>query len=150
MTREEIMRELHQALASLEMMSQVSAVSMGSSTRDAGEDIGGKRPSGGEDHSGDRESDWKLKSVAHFRRRIARAEGLQTLEAILKDARAAISAWKRQPAPEDRAHPMPGEYNWKRWVAESVLSDVEIARKCSVSRQYVSKVRTQYRTVEAA
>ncbi len=141
--------ELRQVLAELELVSQVPAVNLESS-RDMGEDIGGKRPPGGEDHGGDREIGWPLKSVTYFRRRMAKAHTAGALEAILEDARTSLDAAKRQPAPEDKEHPMPGDYNWKRWVSESSLSDVEIARKCSVSRQYINRIRGQYREAQAA
>ena|SRR6185437_3154573 len=139
--------QLGTVLANLELCSHVSAVNLDPSSRDAGEDIGGKRPPGGIDRREDRERDAPrvLHSAEHFRRRLARARTQRALDAILADAEAALSAFRRQPAPKDKEHPMPGDFNFKRWVAESPLEDREIARKCGVTRQYVSKVRRQYR-----
>jgi hypothetical protein len=137
-------RELRQAIAELELCSHVSAVNPSPSGRDAGTDIGGNRPSGGVDGRDDRVHDHKLKSAEHFKRRVAKARAEQTLRAILKEAREALEAWRRQPPPKDVGHPMPGDHDWKRWVGESQLPAREIARKCSVSRAYVEKVRRQY------
>ncbi len=139
--------ELLQVLLELEMCSHVAAVNLEPSGRDAGEDIGGKRPPGGVDRREDAERmpGRMPKSAEHFRRRADRARTDYARAQVLTDARAALAAFRRQPAPRDKEHPMPGDYNWKRWVAESRLSDSEIARKCSVKRQYVNKVRRSYR-----
>lgn len=142
--------ELRTVLAQLEMVSQVAAVNLEASGGDAGEDIGGRRPPGGILHEDDRQLDYPQKSVEHFRRRIAKAHSDWALGAILKDAQAALEAAKRQPPPKDAGHPMPGDYNWKRWVAETDLSAVEIARKCNVSKRYVNRVRAEYRMRDAA
>lgn len=148
-------REIRQALAELELVSEVDAVEPRKGSRDTSEDIGGRWPSGmSKDHPDVRELEdyraWPLKPVAHYRRRVARARSISALEAILKDVRSALERSRRQPAPTDAGHPMPGDSNWKRWVAESSLSATEIARKCSVSKRYVNKVREQYRDRMAA
>jgi hypothetical protein len=139
--------ELRQVIVQLGLCSHVSAVNFDPSSRDAGEDIGGKRPPGGLDRKedGEREPGRMLKSAEHFRRRLARARSERALTEILADAEASLSAWRRQPPPKDKEHPMPGEFNWKRWVGESKLSVQEIANKCYVSPQYVGRVRKQYR-----
>lgn len=144
-------RQLKQTIAELEMCSHVSAVSLDSSGRDSGEDVGGKRPPGGVDRKDDKSREGhKLKSAEHYRRRAAKARSESALRAILKDAKESLEAWKRRPAPRDVGHPMPGDMDWKRWVGESSLSASEIARKCSVSGAYVRKIRAQYREREAA
>lgn len=147
--------EIRQAVAELELVSEVGAVEPGKGSRDTSEDIGGRRPSGvSNDRPAVRELEdyraWPLKPVAHYRRRLEKARSISALEAILKDVRAALERSRRQPAPQDAGHPMPGDSNWKRWVAESSLSATEIARKCFVSKRYVNKVREQYRDRMAA
>jgi hypothetical protein len=136
-------RELRQVLAELELVSQVGAAKTGSSGRDEGEDIGGRRPPGGIDRRDDREIDYPQKSVEHFRRRLRRAHSLWQLELILKDARKALEACRRQPAPS--GEPEYGTPQWKRWVAESDLGPSDIARKYGVSKRYIVRIRTQYR-----
>jgi hypothetical protein len=149
-------QDLRQVIAELSLLSHVAAASTGTSTRDAGESIGGKRPPGGIDRREDRQRaeigvtkddqpDRILRSAEHYRRRAERAHSLHTLEQILSEARASLTAWRRQPSSADKAHPMPGDFNWKRWVAESSLPSSEIARKCSVSKRYVNRVRAIYR-----
>ena len=144
-------RVIAQVLAELELCSHVSAVNLDPSSHDAGEDIGGKRPPGGIDRREDRfrdpahkrgEPERVLRSAQHFREQLARGKPAGV---VLDDALQALSAWRRQPPPGDKEHPMPGDFNWKRWVSESALSDVEIARRCFVSRQYVHRVRVKYR-----
>jgi hypothetical protein len=144
-------RQLKQTIAELELCSHVSAVSLDSSGRGSGEDVGGKRPPGGVDRKDDKSREGhKLKSAEHYKRRVAKARSEAALQAILKDAKESLVAWKRQPAPQDVGHPMPGDVDWKRWVGESSLSASEIARKCSVSGAYVRRIRAQYREREAA
>lgn len=140
--------DLRQVLVQLELCSHVGAVNMDPSSRDAGEDIGGKRPPGGVDRREDaeREPGRMLKSAEHFRRRLARARSERALTQILADAEASLSAWRRQPPPRDKEHPMPSDFNWKRWVSESSLSSSDVARKCFVSKRYVNRIRAEYRT----
>lgn len=143
--------DLHQVLAELELVSQVSAVNMDPSSRDASESIGGKRPPGGIDRRDDLpDSDERhhpQKTVDHFRRRLECARTDRQVEVILTDARAALVAWRRQPAPAsgDMAF---GSPQWKRWVAESSLSHGEVATKWGCTRSYVQQIRKLYR-VEA-
>jgi hypothetical protein len=135
--------EIRQALAELELISQVNAMNLAPSGRDAGEDIGGKRPPGGVDYQGDRELDYPQKSIEHFRRRLRRIRATWQLELLLEDARSSLAAARRQPAPT--GEPEYGTPQWKRWVAESPLPSVEIARKYNVSRQYICRLRLLYR-----
>lgn len=138
-----LLSELAQLLAELELVSHVSAARAGSSSRDEGEDVGGRRPPGGIDRGDDREPMHPQKSVEHFQRRLRRARTNAHLSAILEDAQRALEAWKRQPAPS--GEPEYGTPQWKRWVAESSLSSSEIARKFSVSGQYIRRIRSLYR-----
>jgi hypothetical protein len=138
-----VRHELGQVLLELELVSHVSASRPDSSGRDQGEDIGGKRPPGGIDRRGDREVDYPQKSVEHFRRRLRRAHSDWQLELILEDAKKALQAHRRQPAPT--SEPEYGTPQWKRWVAESNLASSEIARKYCVSGQYVRRIRAIYR-----
>lgn len=138
-----LLGELRQVLAELELVSHVSAARPGSSGRDTSDDIGGNRPPGGIDRGDDREPEHPQKSVEHFRRCLRRARTDGQLEAVLIDARDALAAWRRQPAPS--GEPEYGSPQWKRWVAESELAPVEIARKYNVSRQYVHAIQRAYR-----
>ena len=150
-----IRQELRQVLAELELCSHVPAVNITPSGRDAGTDVGGNRPTGGIDRREDRAREELstgddpdrgvlLRSAEHFRRRLAKASSERAEAAILEDARRALAAYRRAPKPRDLGHPMPSDPQWKRWVAESQLPAREVARKCSVSRQYVEKVRKQW------
>jgi len=136
------MSSLGQVLAELEMCSHVSAVNLEPSSRDAGEDIGGKRPPGGidrkEDHQPRESGERILRSADYFRRQLKRGrpEGF-----VLADAEAALNAWRYQPMPRE---PEYGSPQWKRWVAESPLSHGEIARKFNCKRAYVQQVRKVY------
>lgn len=148
-------QQLRQVLAELELCSQVAALNMTPSGRDAGTDVGGNRPTGGIDRGEDRAPEERdsgdepdrgvvLRSAEHFKHRLANAHSERAEQAILQDARRALAAHRRAPKPKDLGHPMPGDPQWKRWVAESKLPAREIARKCGVSRQYVEKVRKQW------
>lgn len=141
-------KSLGQLLAELEMMSHVGAVNPNASSRDAGEDIGGKRPPGGVDRREDRhrdpvqandEPERLLRSASHFREQLARGrrEGLVRVE-----VEASLVAWRRQPAAKN---PVPGDPGWGRWVADSPLSDVELARMFGKSRQAFHQLRAKYR-----
>jgi len=140
------LRELHQVLAELELVSQVPALDYASKNEGSVADErspGGKRPRGGVERKDDREHDFALKSADHFRRRLAKAHSQRTLELILKDAKAALEAHRRQPAPTDR--PELSSPQWKRWVADSELPAREIARIYNVGRTYVDRIRARYR-----
>ncbi len=150
-------RELRQVLAELSLVSHVSAVSLDAKTPpDASDDIGGKRPAGGIDRRDERkdgvyevetgvyeEMTFTLKSADHYRRRVASATTDHALREILADAERSLAAFKRQPMPS--GDPEFGSPMWKHWVAASPLSDGEIAHKFRVTRQYVNRVRNQYR-----
>jgi len=146
-----LLRELRTVLAQLELISQVPAVNLESSGgRDAGESVGGKRPPGGLIRADDREHDYPQKSVEHFKRRIAKAHSDHVLEAILEDARKALEATRRQPAPVKSAEPKKDDPGWKRYIAESPEKANELAGRFVVSRAYIEKVRREYRDEEAA
>ena len=136
-------RTVHQVLAELEMCSQVAAVNLEPSGRDAGEDIGGKCPPGGIDRKEDRQRENRiLHSAEHFRRQLARGRHVHY---VLEEAEEVLAAYRRPPAPKDKEHPMPGDFNFKRWVAESSLEAKEIARKCFISKRRVNQIRAKYR-----
>ncbi len=145
----QLLRELRQVLAELELVSHVPAFNYESSGgRDAGESIGGKRPPGGIVYTDDRAPDYPQKSVEHFRRRVATARSNRgALELILADSRDALEAAQRQPAPTG---PRFGEQGWKRYVAESDEKASDLARKFGCKRSYIEKVRRLYRDEEAA
>lgn len=143
-----IRAELLQVLAELDLVSHVPALDYESKRENKGSvsddrSPGGKRPRGGADRKDDREREYSLKSADHFRRRLARAHSQRTLEVILEEAKAALAAWRRQPAPT--GEPEYGSPQWKRWVAESKLPSSEIARKYGVSGQYIRRIRALYR-----
>lgn len=146
-----ISADLRQVLVELEMMSHISAVNLNPGSRDSSEGIGGKRPPGGVDRREDRyrpapgettDDERVLRSADHFRRQLAKG---RNPEYVLEEAREALAAFRRPPKPRDKGHPMPADFNWKRWVAESDLPSSEIARKCGVTGQYVRRIRKQYR-----
>jgi hypothetical protein len=145
-----LITELRTVLARLELVSHVSAVNYESSGRDACESIGGKCPPGGIRRADDKEHDYPQKSVEHFRRRIVRATSSRVLEAILTDARRALEAARRQPAPDKKTEPKVGDPGWKRYVAESDEKANELAARFGYSRAYIEEVRRKYRDVEAA
>jgi hypothetical protein len=140
-------RSVEQVLAELEMCSHVSAVNLNPSSRDAGEDVGGKCPSGGVDRREDRHRDPEakpgeervLRSAQHFRQQLARG---RPASAVLRDAEASLDAWRRAARPKN---PEKGDPLFKLWLARSSLSAGELVSMFGVTRQYVSKVRIQYR-----
>lgn len=132
-------------LAELEMLSQVSAASTGSSTPSTDDDIGGRRPSGGIDRRDDKDVNVGLKSADHFRVRFERCHSDRMYMVILDEAREVVSSWKRTPIPPGDL-PAYGSPQWKRWVAETNgrISHGEIARRFNVTRQYVIKLRRDW------
>lgn len=140
-----VRRRLRQTVSELELCSHVPAMNLEPSGRDSGEDIGGKRPPGGLVRKDDRVREWPLKSADYYKRRAAKARSDRALIQILEDAEESLEAYRRQPPPRDQEHPELGDSNWKRWVGESTMSVREIASQCSVSRQYVERVRKQYK-----
>jgi hypothetical protein len=163
-------REIRQTLLELELVSQVPAASLGSSSRDSTESIGGKRPPGGvqwHDEGSDEEvKDFPQRGVEHFKRRIARVqrnaqrrldEGVElelversstaSLRQILKDAKDALRAAKRQPPAKE---PPFGSPQWKRHIAESKDGHGTLATRFGCSRAYIQEIRRKYRVEEAA
>lgn len=154
--------QLRQTLAELELLSEVSAASLGPSSKSSDEEIGGKRPPGGIDKRADGTYDddhevipIAFKSLDHFKKRVERAEVRsqleedvdldQELESILSDAQSALEAWKQprrwQPGDPELEF---GSTEWKRHVAESEESGGKLAAKWNCSRQYISQIRRQY------
>jgi hypothetical protein len=152
--------ELRTVLAQLELCSHVQAVNLDPSSRDSGEEIGGKRPPGGIDRSEDRATVGPvgsgeprprvLRSAEHYRRRIAKAHSQRALERVLADARDSLDAWRRQPAPSKKAEPKVGDPGWKRYIAESKESSSVLAARFGKSGAYIREVRRKYREQEAA
>lgn len=142
-------QRLRQVLAQLELVSQVSAANVGSSHRDMSDDIGGNRPPGGIDTRDERrdteEQVYKLKSAAHFRRRMGRARTEYALREILADAERSLEAWKRTPP---NPNPEWGSFAWKRQIAHEVESGqrtVESARHhYSIGRSTVYRYVSMY------
>lgn len=137
--------ELAQTIARLHTVSHVNATDFEGRQQghDTSESMGGKRPPGGIDHQGDREPDFAQKSAEHFHRRAGRCRTTRDYQLVLNDAQRALNAWQRAPTP---TNPTLDHPRWKHWVAQSLLPDAEIARLYMVSRQYVNRVRRQYRT----
>ncbi len=143
-------RRIRETLARLELVSHVSAVSLDPSSRDTSEDIGGKRPTGGivswDDHAKDEETGepepYPQKSFMFYREEFAKARTDARRERLLRDADAALDAARRSPTP---VAPLLGDPLWKRWVAESDMPVKDIVRIYGVSRQYVHRVRREYR-----
>jgi len=152
-------RELKQVICELELCSHVSAVSLDSSGRDSGEDVGGKRPPGGVDRAEDRVAEPERqkkdlnadrglpRSAAHFRRRMAKARTERALEAILADAKRALVAWKRAPR---IAAPVLGDPQWKRFIGESNEPTSALASRYGKTPQYINRVKAEYRDRQAA
>jgi hypothetical protein len=144
--------ELRTVLARLELISQVPAAELGYSAKSAAHP-GGKRPPGGIIHADDRSAEareYPQKSVEHFKRRIAKAHTTHALEAILEDARKALEAARRQPAPTKRTEPKIGDPGWKRYVAESEESSSVLGARFGKSSRYIREVRSKYREAHAA
>lgn len=136
--------ELRQVLAELELVSQVSAVNLDPTARDTSESIGGNRPSGGINRKDDRQPDYPQKSVEHFRRRAAGARSEYQLGLILKDAKKALEACKRQAAPAD---PLWMSFEWKRQIAREVETRQRTVDNARVF--YAISKRTVYRYLAA-
>jgi hypothetical protein len=142
-------RELRQVLAELELCSHVSAVNLDPSSRDSGEEVGGKRPPGGVDRREDRHrrepgEDRVLRSAQHFREQLAKG---RSPRAVLRDAEASLAAY-RLPPPASGEWPEYGTRYWKQWVARSPEGSAgEIARVYNVSRGYIKMVRRQWQDV---
>ena len=136
--------EIAQVLAKLSICSEVSAANLDSSSRDSGEDIGGKRPPGGIDHEGNRERDWPLKDISHFRRRLDRAHSEQALRAILADAERALEAWRRRPKPTKAQEPIKDDPFWRRYIAESTENQQTLADRYGISQPRISQIKREY------
>lgn len=137
--------EIAQVLAKLSICSEVSAANMDSSSRDSGEDIGGKRPPGGIDHKGNREREWPLKDVSHFRRRLECAHSEAALQAILVDAERALEAWQQLPRwKRGEQEPDRKTLRWKRMIADSYETAEKLSKRHEISIRMVRYYREQY------
>jgi hypothetical protein len=138
------LEELIQVINRIGMLSQVPAASLERSAPSTDDEIGGRRPKGGIIAKDDFEPDFALRSAEYFRRRLMRNSSPRAVTVLLAQARATLEAWRRMPVPKGQP-PALGDPQWKRWVAESDLDTGELARKFSVSRQYIQRVRKAYR-----
>lgn len=142
-----LVADLRTTLARLELVSHTSAVNHG---RTHGGEEPSRAPTGGDvEHPGKMEPDEKeafpesiyVRTLDHYRWRVAHCKDLDELEAIRVEADETLGKWRRQELPAEPALSSP---QWKRWAAESTLSVEEIARRSSVSRKYVYEIRAKY------
>lgn len=136
-------QELRQVLAGLELISHVSAARPGSSSRDEGEDIGGRRPPGGVDRRDDREHDHPQKSAEHFRRRLAHTRTDEQRAMILEDAQKALKSWRRY-EPAQGVEPERGTLAWRRMIADSPDDPTTLAKRHQISKRTVYHYRKLY------
>lgn len=144
----DLTRKIRQALAELEVMSELPAAVPGKRSASAEDDVGGRQPPQTierpprDDDERDDWSAWPHKDAEHFRRRVQRATTASALRAILKDLEATLRARRRAPVP---SAPALGDPMWKRWVGQSTEKTADLARRFDVSPQYVNRVRREYR-----
>ena len=145
--------ELLQAIAELSLISHASTQQFdGERGGNSTEDIGGKRPPGGDmdrpgrDASTDERMAWfssyQRKTPAYFRRELERCKTVEQLECLGRECREVIRAWKVGPLggaePKSRHDP-----RWKRWVFESEADAGVLAHQFGVTRRYINKIRQQ-------
>ena len=146
-----LFRDIRQALLELELVSHAPTKNYdGKSRPSTDEDMGGKRPPGSDGEHPNRRDihEWSAwldsyhrRTVGYFRDLLAE-EGAS--EALLAEIRETVRSWQVMQIPEGQP-PAMGDPLWKRWVAESPLSDIELARLFSCKRQHIHKVRKDYR-----
>jgi hypothetical protein len=145
---------LRQAVAELSLISHVTAVNYDAKApRDTSEDIGGRRPPGGDrEHPNRKDVDEMVSYNASYHRRtvhyfvvqVERCETVERLIALRDEALSTLESWRRQPIPEGQ-EPEYGSPQWKRFVAESREDAGELARRFGVSRRYINRIRAEYR-----
>jgi len=131
----------------LEMKSHTSALVIDADRVSGGSGTTGNRPPGGADRKDDREPEYFLRSADHYRRRLTGARSVKAIILITADVERTLKAWEKAPLPSGIKMNTPFT---KLQIAESRESAGEIARKVGCSRQYVYRVRSQYRRDEAA
>ena len=131
----------------LELKSHTSALVIDADRVSGGSGTTGNRPPGGAERKDDREPEYWLRSADHYRRRLAGAQSVKAILLITADAERTLKAWEKAPLPSGIKLDSPFT---KLQIAESKESAGELARKLSVSRQYIYRVRSQYRQNEAA
>ena len=131
----------------LEMKSHTSALVIDADRVSGGSGTTGNRPPGGAERKDDREPEYWLRSVTHYRRRLTGARSVKAIILITADVERTLKAWEKAPLPSGIKMNTPFT---KLQIAESRESAGEIARKVGCSRQYVYRVRSQYRRDEAA
>lgn len=137
------MRELRRSVLKLTLISHANPANLDPSHGTTTESKGGKRPPGGIDRFGDYQLSYRQKSADHFVHQLRYVRTVEDLEQLAQDAHDAVDAWKRTLIPEGQP-PEYGTPQWKRWVAHSPLGTGELARRFSVSRQYILRIKRDY------
>lgn len=131
-----LITELRQVIAELELISEVRAAKIGRTTPNTtDEGLGGRCP-------GAPTTMTHADGPDDFRERMARASSGRQLRSVLEDARKALEHWKRSAKPSE---PVRGDPQFKRWLAESPDSVETLVHRFGITRQYVYRVRKQYR-----
>lgn len=131
----------------LSTKSHTSALVIDADRVSGGTGTTGNRPPGGAERKDDREPEYWLRSADHYRRRLRGAQSVKAILLITADAERTLKAWEKAPLPSGIKLDSPFT---KLQIAESKESAGELARKLSVSRQYIYRVRSQYRQDQAA
>lgn len=115
-------------------------------------------PSGGIDHKGDREPEYRQKSADHFARQLqALVNGLEKLsqsraeeirDEIFKEAAKALKDWRFTPDVPG-LEPERGTLQWKCKIANDVRSSRIVAGHYGVSHVSVLRYRKQYAGIRA-
>lgn len=141
--------ELRRVVTRIALKSQVSAA-VGGTTPSTDEDIGGKRPTGGIDHKGDFQTDFKMKSAVYFQHRIERVKDEAQLANLLTEANDALNAWEKTPDQPTSQDPEPESFLWKCRIADDRRHVDAIVDEYGISRATVYRYRSQYRGVRQA
>ena len=147
--------KLCQFMAELSLISHTSGLSYeGKASLDAGEDIGGRRPPGGDREnthglSPDEFASWlqsyHRRTVDYFRVELERCETVLRLRELRDECVETLEAWRHTPIPEGQP-PEFGSPQWKRWVAGvSRWMVASLARLFNCKRQYIHQIRKTYR-----
>lgn len=115
-------------------------------------------PPGGIDHRGDRQPEYRQKSVDHFVQRwnglVSRLDrmggehAMAVRDEILREALAALKDWRRTP-PIAGKDPDEGSFEWKCRVANDPRPSRVVAGQYGVSHVTVIRYRRQYAGVRA-
>ena len=122
----------------LELKSHTSALVIDADRVSGGSGTTGNRPPGGAERKDDREPEYWLRSVTHYRRRLKGARSVKAVILITADAERTLKAWEKAPVP---SAPLPGSPFFRRYIVESEKTVGELARLTGVSRQYLHRLR---------